>query len=88
MIAIAYFPVLARMPMADVHHNVAAVFMPRTVPLSLKITPLHRKPTPDMMLLPTRNISSEPYSIGNSVKKLVPMQIKTLMRIPAGCPVN
>ena len=51
----AYIPVLARMPIAAVHHSVAAVFIPRTVPLSLKITPLHKKPTPDIILLPTRN---------------------------------
>ena len=55
VIAIAYIPVLARMPIAAVHHSVAAVFIPRTVPLSLKITPLHKKPTPDIILLPTRN---------------------------------
>ena len=46
---------ISRMPMAAVHHSVAAVFIPRTVPLSLKITPLHKKPTPDIILLPTRN---------------------------------
>ena len=55
VIAIAYIPVLARIPMAAVHQSVAAVFIPRTEPLSLKITPLHKKPTPDIMLLPTRN---------------------------------
>ena len=38
-----------------VHQSVAAVFIPLTVPLSLKITPLHRNPTPEIMLLPTRN---------------------------------
>ena len=26
--------------------------------------------------------------MGNRVKKLVPMQIRTLMRMPAGCPVS
>ena len=31
------------------------VFIPRTALLSLKITPLHKKPTPDIILLPTRN---------------------------------
>ena len=53
--AMAYIPVLARMPMAAVHQRVAAVFIPRTEPLSLKMTPLHKKPTPEIMLLPTRN---------------------------------
>lgn len=59
-IAIAYIPVLERIPIAAVHQRVAAVFIPRTEPLSLKITPLHKNPTPDMMLLPTRNIWSDP----------------------------
>ena len=46
--------------MAAMHQSVAAVFIPRTVPLSLKMTPLQRKPTPEMMLAPTRNTWSEP----------------------------
>ena len=36
--AMAYILVLARMPMAAVHQRVAAVFIPRTEPLSLKMT--------------------------------------------------
>ena len=69
--------------MAAMHQSVAAVFIPRTVPLSLKMTPLQRKPTPEMMLAPTRNTWSEPQGIGKSVKKLVPRQMSTLMRMPA-----
>jgi len=36
-------------PMAAEHQMVAAVFSPRTLAPSLKITPAPRKPTPDTM---------------------------------------
>ena len=88
VIAITVLSELAKIPTAVVHHKVAAVLIPRTEVSPLKITPLHKKPTPAIMLLATRNISCEPYINGNNVKKLVPRQIKTLMRIPAGWPVS
>jgi hypothetical protein len=36
----------ARLPTAALHHSVAAVFMPRTLKPSRRITPPPRKPMP------------------------------------------
>ena len=55
IIAKIYLLVEDRMPIAAVHHKVAAVLIPFTDAFSLKMTPLHKKPTPEIILLPTRN---------------------------------
>ena len=86
--AIVYLPVLVNIPIALVHHNIAAVFMPLAVPLSLNITPLQRNPTPEIIELATRNTSSDLYNNGNNVKKQVHIHKSTLIRMPAIWTVN
>lgn len=54
---------------------------------SLKITPLHKNPTPDTIELAIRNTSSEPNMIGNIRNRREPIEIKRLIRIQAVCPV-
>jgi hypothetical protein len=81
-------PELAKTPIAAVHHIVAAVFKPRTFTPSLKIIPLHKKPRP-VTICPAILVRSGVSKIKENMTNIhEPKLTSTLVRIPAGWPVN
>src|SRR6202035_4749580 len=73
-------------PTAAEHHSVAALFRPRTLRPSRRITPAPRNPIPDTICAATRVGSAvaprKPYA-DNNTNKVAPTATKALVRNPA-----
>src|SRR5690606_11086243 len=80
-----YSPAPMPIPSAAASQIVAAVVKPMTRPESLSSTPAPRKPTPVTIFAATRTgSSSPPIRSENVVNKVAPVQIRMIVRNPAG----